>query len=242
MTYTLTCWDCRNEFNHEHNIGVRAYCDDCKKEVKTRNKERMDEYLKLKTEVMFDRALRVMEEQPKVNINDYLEEADIVLEFALSDFSKFASSDEMIVAMELLKNRIHMKKEFKILRYRVDFLLPDYKVALGVDGKLHDFKIEKDSARDIKILNELNKNDTGWEIIRIPTKYIRENIPQLIPAIEALLEERRVTRKQHGGFLPSYYSRTAMYENKRAAKIAGDKDVHSYFKEKLENELKPEEL
>lgn len=242
MTHDLICWRCREGFKNEHNIGSRAYCVNCEDKIKLENKKRLDEYIHLKTEVMFDRALRIIEQQPKLNINDYMEEAGVVLDFALSDSTKFNSSDEMIVAMELLKNRVHMKSEYKILRYRVDFLLPEYKVVLEVDGKLHDFKVNKDSERDIKILNELNKDDEGWEVIRIPTKYVRENVKQLMPAIKGVLKERRKVRKEFGGFLPGNYSKMAFQENKKIAKIAGDRKYYHTSKEKLENELKPKEL
>ena len=199
------CWRCGSY----HNGGYkpqRSYCEDCADKYKEEDKKMMQQYAELKTRVMWRRAVNDIEKQ-SVFMDEYYDEAQAVLEMALNDTAKFQSSQEMMVAMELVRNRIKTKVQHKILRYRVDFLIPDWKVVLEVDGKLHDYKIKKDSDRDVAILTELNKSDSGWEIIRIPTKHIDSNLKQLIPAIKALYNERQRLRRKHGGFLPTYYSK-----------------------------------
>lgn len=199
------CWHCGG-YHSGKNTPARSYCEDCLDEYQKQDKQLMAEYVELKTRVMWRRAVNDIEKQ-SVFMDEYYDEAQTVLEMALNDTGKFQSSQEMMVAMELVRNRVKTKVQHKILRYRVDFLIPDWKVVLEVDGKLHDYKIKKDSDRDIAILTELNKGDSGWEIIRIPTKYIDSNLKQLIPAIKALYNERQRLRRKHGGFLPAYYSK-----------------------------------
>lgn len=199
------CWRCGNYFDGV-NSRHREYCNECAELFKEEDKELMDRYLEKKIRVMWRRAVNNLEKQ-SLRMDDYYYESQAVLDLALSDYSKFRSSPEMMVAMELLKNNIRIKSEYKILKYRVDFLLPDLKVVLEIDGRLHDFRIKKDSNRDVAILTELNKDVSGWEIIRIPTKYIEQNVKQLVPAITALYNERQKLRRKYGGFLPTYYSK-----------------------------------
>jgi Uncharacterized protein conserved in bacteria len=41
------------------------------------------------------------------------------------------------------KKRIHTKVQYPILNYKVDFLLPELKVALEIDGGLHNSRLLK---------------------------------------------------------------------------------------------------
>lgn len=213
-TSSKTCWRCGINFTGTE-THEREYCSDCQEKHEEEDKELLDKYLELKTRVMWRRAVNDLEKQ-WLNMDEYYEESKYVLELALSDYNKFRSSPEMMAGIELLKNRVRAKTEYPILRYKVDFFLPDLKVVLEIDGRLHDFKVKKDSNRDVAILNELNKNDTGWEIIRIPTKYILENVKQLVPAIKAVYEEKQRLRRENGGFIPSYFSKRDLTQQLKA--------------------------
>lgn len=199
------CWQC-GHYHTGNNTPARSYCEGCLEEYEEQDKQFMAEYVEYRMKVMWRRAVNNIEKQ-SVYMDEYYDEAQIVLEMALEDTAKFQSSQEMMVAMELVRNRVKTKAQHKILKYRVDFLIPDWKVVLEIDGRLHDYKINKDSDRGVAILTELNKSTAGWEIIRIPTKHIDDNLKQLVPAIKALYNERQRLRKKHGGFLPTYYSK-----------------------------------
>ena len=196
----LTCWYCGCELASESKrASFRPFHTECQMKFESEQDKLKSDYIKLKSEVMFQRALREMERQDEVFISDYYDEAQLVHEISRNDPFKFQSSDEMITAIELVKKRVHSKVQFKIGRRRVDFLLPDLKVALEIDGALHRFKIGKDSEREIEVMNNLKEKIGGnWEVIRIPTDLIEKNIVRLVPAIKALYNKRQELRKENG--------------------------------------------
>lgn len=237
------CWRCGCYFRGR-NRRFREYCDNCFELFQQEDKQLMNEYLEKKIRIMWRRAVNNLEKQ-NLRMDDYYYEAQLVLELALSDYGKFRSSPEMMAAMELLKNRIKTKAEYKILKYRVDFFLPDLKVVLEIDGRLHDFKVKKDSNRDVAILTELNKEETGWEIIRIPTKYIEQNVKQLVPAIKGLYKERQRLRRKNGGFLPAYYSKHDTAQQLKVIKDLKDEKSNQdvdILEKRFEHEWEPTEL
>lgn len=201
--YIISCWYCgasdMKEYSPSENI--RFFHEDCREEYEKEKKETLDEYVQLKIKVMHERSLRLLEKQGAV-MTDYYDESIAVLEKALEEPGKFASSHEMMTAMELLRNGVRFKPEYTIGRRRVDFLIPEMKVVLEIDGHLHEYKQVADSERDIEILGYLNSEDNGWEVIRIPTKRIEQNIKKLLPAIKALYKHKQYERKKNGGFLP----------------------------------------
>lgn len=109
----------------------------------------------------------------------------------------FQSTEEVMVALELIRLKIKAHHQVKIYNYRIDFILPDYKVALEIDGKLFHGKEKKEyeELRDETIRNKLGD---GWEVIHIDTENINMNITRLMPAIRAVLKRRqRVKEVQH---------------------------------------------
>lgn len=180
----------------------RVFCEGCKEPHETEKQERLKEYLQLKTHVMHERALRILEKQ-HVKMYKYKDGAEVVLEAALKEPEKFASSHEMVAAMELIRHQIKVKTQQKIGRYRLDFLLPELKAVLEVDGYMHRHHKSKDSKRDIDVLSELGP---GWEIVRIPTKYIEQNIKALVTAIKEIKRYKQEARSKNNGMLPLWYS------------------------------------
>lgn len=226
--YMAECWYCNEPvMKPAKNTDVRTYHEDCFKLYMQEKEETNQEYAKLKIEVMFERALRMMEKQGHIRVDDYKEAAEAVHELALRDTTKFDSSHEMIAVMELINNKIKVKVQYRVNRRKIDVLIPELKVALEIDGHLHKFRIGKDSERDIEILNELNKESAGWEVIRIPTKYIEKRVDKLIPAIKALYSEKQKLRAENGGYIPSYYSRHNQSNQLKALEGIYDKSKYT---------------
>lgn len=235
------CWNCNESYEYFYRErSKRALCETCSEKHEKDHKELLENYATLKMRVMADRALRRIEYQKKINIEEYREPYEVVLEMALKNHNKFQSSHEMIATMELLRNRVHTKLQYPVGRKKVDMLLPTMKVALEIDGKLHDFKTLKDSKRDTEILNELNQDGSNWEIVRIPTKYLEQNVSQLIPAIKAIYAEKQRLRRKHGGFLPTYFSKGNSENHIDLLKGVKD-DTKTGIKERIED-LVVEEL
>ncbi|WP_240143885.1 DUF559 domain-containing protein [Liquorilactobacillus mali] len=237
-----TCWYCGkmvalDEFGDP---GERAFHSSCFLKYETERDKTLEDYLKLKSKVSFERALKKIERQNGVNINDYYDDANAVREFIDEKPRTFESSDEIMTAIELVHERIKSKTQFKIGKRRVDFLIPSLHVALEIDGKLHEFKVVKDSNREIEIMENLNKQMGGnWEVIRIPTKYIETNIKQLGKAIAVLYKKRQNERKKNNGFLPTNWSKT-----NKVAQINALNDIEDQTKEtiNLDSVKKPTEL
>lgn len=221
----IKCWKCGKEIEYDltmvrlqlknstkkytklsdtpSHVYKRVFCETCGHEF-TKEKERIkEEYINLKIKTLFERAVGNLEKQ-ELDIYKYEEAIKAVEEYAIENSEKFDSSYEMIAAIILIKNRIEVKMQYKIGRYRVDFYLPDYECILEIDGERHSAKQVHDSKRDVKI-RELLGNE--WEIIRIPTKYLDENAKMLAKAVIELKKDKQRIRAKNQGIIPSYYSK-----------------------------------
>lgn len=216
--YFLPCWKCSTPVSLMTRFPIlRVFCPDCKDEHLVEKEETLKQYIRLKTLVMHERALRILEKQ-EAHLFKYKDASEAVLEFALDDPEKFASSHEMIAAMELIRNGVKVKVQQKIGKHRVDFVIPEFKVVLEIDGYMHDYHKIKDNKRDIELRNELGPE---WEVVRIPTKYIEQNAGALITAIKAIYKFKQDARKANNGILPEWYSSR---EKMHYAKILASKD------------------
>lgn len=204
-SYFLSCWECgalipkitKTTFN-------RVMCDECKTQYEERKIKTLNEYIKLKIEVMYERALRIMEKSEKVNMAEIEEAAKVVYEHAKKDPNAFDSSQEMITAIMLINNRIKIKMQHKVNNHRLDIYIKEWNCGVEVDGKLHEGKELRDSKRDIAIREELGK---GFEIIRIPTKYIESNPMKIVDYIKESYKNKKELRAKYNGILPDNYSK-----------------------------------
>ena len=117
----------------------------------------------------------------------------------------FESTEEIMVALELLKNNVRTKHQVSFGRYRADFVLPDEKIVLEVDGRIYHTKdhINKESIRDNLIVLSLGSD---WEVIRVTDDLINQNITRLVPGIRAVRKRRQALRLENEGMLPDWYS------------------------------------
>lgn len=108
----------------------------------------------------------------------------------LGHSSWFQSTEEVMVAMELIRKGVNAHHQVKIYNYSVDFLLPDMKVVLEIDGKLYHGKDkEKYSEERDRLICEKLGDD--WEIIHIDADNINKNVTRLMAAINAVLKRRK---------------------------------------------------
>jgi len=181
----LKCWECGKTI--EGNITYkRCYCNVCLSKCKEEIASNRKQMVYFKKFFMFERAMELLEKQGH-DFNKHREEIKAVQDKFWDDPDKFDSADEVITAIILVENRIYAKLQYKIDRYQVDFLLPDYHVILEVDGDRHRYSVGKDSVRDESIKYILGDD---WEIIRIPTKCIETDASKLLIAINKVLEVR----------------------------------------------------
>ena len=95
-----------------------------------------------------------------------------------------------MVALELIRRGVKAHHQAKIFDYSVDFLLPDMKVALEIDGRVYHGRDreKKESIRDDVIAWKLGQ---GWEVVRIDTENVNKNVTKLLPGIRAVLNYRK---------------------------------------------------
>lgn len=202
--YFLKCWECGTLVPRSQEIAhYRVMCKDCRKEYESRKVKILSEYIKLKKEVMFERALRIIERSETVNMCEIEEAAKAIQEYALEDLNAFDSSHEMIAAIMLLNCRTRLKFQYEVSNKRIDIYLPEWNCGVEIDGAFHKGNELKDSKRDIAIRKEMGQQ---FEIIRIPTKYIEKNPNKIADYVKSSYKCKKQLRKKYNGILPGHYS------------------------------------
>lgn len=184
--YTYICKTCR---------ANAAYID---KEI--RKEEDFD-----KKEKKYENALKRMAKMiPRREAPQYTSACERVHK-KLHENGWFDSTEEIMVAIELIKNGLKIKHHYRVGgRFEADYVIPSMKVVLEVDGKVfHNGRKEKEVLRDEFIKNTLGEE---WEIVRISDDLINQNIRKLVSAITAVVEKRKKLRAENGGTLPEWYA------------------------------------
>lgn len=213
----VKCWKCGKTISTKM-FNLRLYCDDCKIKYESEYNEKLEAYLILKAEFMLDRAFKILENQNvPINILEYKECGETIAEYNKENhYSKFDSDYEMVAAMQLLKDKINIKIHPKIATHRADFVLKEEKVVLEIDGFLHEHSLDKDYNIDAKMYKELGRE---WEVVRIPTNYIENNISALYEAIMEIKLYKQKLRKQNNGIIPEWYSKREKQNMNKLLKI-----------------------
>ena len=95
------------------------------------------------------------------------------IEVAKGRSYQYGSIPEAMVAIELLKNKYKIVPQQKIGKYKVDFVIPQIKVVLEVDGKLYHSDIRAEGERDFVIHQSLG---IKWMVIHYPAEYVTKDI------------------------------------------------------------------
>ena len=197
----ILCWECGkvahrtriteyDGFSYTEkpiSIWNRCYCEECKAKLDKQEKEEMELYIKLKKKEMFLKACCLLEKQ-ETKMYEYKDAIEVVREHLEKNPDKYDSSYEVLAAIILVHNRIYTKMQYKVGKYQVDFLLPEWLVVLEIDGERHKHRKEYDTKRDIYIQNALGE---GWDIVRIKTDYLDMNAKKLPEAIEKVIDYRQ---------------------------------------------------
>jgi len=114
-----------------------------------------------------------------------------------------------MVALELTKQSIPYKHQVKINRYHVDFVLYDEKIVIEIDGPAYHRPDTKDAEkfRDNIIILALGPE---WEIVRIPTERINQNVKRVYKAVVAVRNQRKKIRAMYNGQLPGFQTNNAV--------------------------------
>ena len=102
----------------------------------------------------------------------------------------FQSTEEIMVGLELIRHKVKAFHQVSVYEYRVDFVLPEYKAVLEIDGPVYHGKDQR-AQQEIRDEVITDKFGEGWEIIHISTECINKNITRLLPAIREILRRRK---------------------------------------------------
>lgn len=188
---TIICWSCEKDVPVIE-PGKRHWCSNCLEEYERQRSEDLELYLRARSKMMLDRALLILEKQKSVEILFYKEASEVVANKIKEKPNSFDSAHEMVAVMELLRRKVHITLHPPAIgKHRVDLMLPEEKKILEVDGYMHKLKKEKDQIFNREVLEVLGD---GWEIIRVPTEFIENNIINLVPVIRKKKEALTVKR------------------------------------------------
>lgn len=182
-TYFIPCHICGASVpNWGYKRNLKYTCESCRdKLIEKMSEEKKQDTKEKKLNWAIKRISKV------ANIKKY-EEAIIELRKELNVKGWYQSTEEIMVGLELRKRKVPYIHQYKLKDYKLDFVIPDFKVVLEVDGIFHSKeKKDKELLRD-----EIIKFNLGddWEIIHIKTEYINTNITKTIPAIKCIKEYR----------------------------------------------------
>lgn len=205
--YFPLCASCGKEVpNWGYIRGKNYLCKECKTEKALIDKQTSCEESAELKEKKFKNAVERILKVIKLKDEDKYVTAAEKIHNNLHKAGWFDSTEEIMVAIELLKNGIKTRHQVKFgNRYRADFVLLELKVVLEVDGVcFHNERTkQKEELRDSLILASLGAE---WEVIRITDELINKNITKLLPAIKSIVSERKKVREKNNGLLPYWYT------------------------------------
>ncbi len=171
--------------------GTSYTCPECRKELVRQEIEKKQQKTDVGKSAKLDDAVKRISKH--TNISDY-DRAIKSVEKCLNHPGWFQSTEEIMTALELVRNGIKTHHQVRIFDYTVDFVLPELKVALEIDGSIYHGKDKQEwqTMRDEVIANKLGD---GWQVVRISTDDINTNITRLLPAIKGVLKYRRSKRR-----------------------------------------------
>lgn len=179
------CGVCGKSYNCTYMPRKNPICPDCKS-IDKGNKNLYDVARK---ESKFDEATyrikKMVKDFPKYD------NSIKVIHQCLHHEKWFQSTEEIMVGIELIKNRVKAIHQQKIGRYKVDFVLPELKTILEVDGKIYHGDKFAEGKRDGLILLTMGLD---WHIVRIDTDKINNSIQSLLPAIKAIIAKQNESR------------------------------------------------
>lgn len=202
--YYPKCHLCGSEIACDSYSSKKTYtCKSCKHKLDFLESENGRLQNEQEKEKKYHKAVLRIEKARKIYKEDYSYAFKRIYEHL---FRKgwFQSTEEIIVACELLFNKVKVRHQVKIGNYRADFVLPDEKIVLEVDGKIFHDKSKRDAewVRDTFILLTLGE---GWEVIRVSDKFVNENIGLILSSVKRRKKELERVREQNKGSLPKWH-------------------------------------
>lgn len=174
----MKCLMCENEFKKKNQDCI---CPKCQEKIKFVKKIEMVDKAKRKLETP---KCKEMHSYKKTLVSEYAEK---VKERILSGKDTFDSIPEVMLAIQLERIGLKYYSQKKIGDCKVDFVIPQIKVILEIDGEIYHKDNDKAFLRDRKIMSLVGEN---WEIIHIDASMVPKYTWNLKEALPFIIEER----------------------------------------------------
>ena len=175
--YYIPCEICGREIKRtSYSRSFNYLCDYCKGVVRKKQKIEINNNLKTKAEIRFEKAIDELKKQVY-----YYESYDKYIEKKRTKTEKYGSIPEVMVAIELLRLGYRIIPQQKVGKYSVDFAIPKEKIVLEIDGCI--YHSAKNNVREAEIQIMLGMD---WKIIHIPAEFIRKDIKKLKNIIDKI--------------------------------------------------------
>ncbi|MHB8172737.1 MAG: endonuclease domain-containing protein [Thermincolia bacterium] len=191
--FVTPCADCKTEvvkqWKPKKNIVFK--CKECREKEKSSSlKNQISELTKLRRT---EDAKRIITRQFG-SLEGY-EKPFRLIGKKLNTPGWFQSTNEVLAAAELIRCKIKAVHQAKIRRWKADFVLPELKVVLEIDGGYHKMKPGQHQQEEIRDAGILSKLGLSWDVIRIDEHLIQDNLQDLVPTIKRIIAKKRKFRK-----------------------------------------------
>jgi len=165
----------------------RYACPECRKEAVAQERAEKEGAILSKKEKKLEMAIKRISKM--TDIEAYTD-AITQVRNSIDQQGWYQSTEEIMVALELLRCHVVAHRQVKVFEYTVDFVLPDLKVVLEIDGNpFHRSERRKyEETRDDVIGYKFGSD---WDVIHIKTDVLNMNITKLLPAIRAIKANRK---------------------------------------------------
>lgn len=122
---------------------------------------------------------------------DVSKEICLVRKRVMNGIDKFSSLQEAMVAIQLEKQNIKYESQKEINGKTVDFLLPELKIILEIDGELYHTDENQEFLRDRQIMRGIGEK---YEIVHIEADSVPRYTWNLKESLVYIVEERKEQR------------------------------------------------
>ena len=171
--YLIPCEKCGRKNRRTQFSLLRTYiCEYCRKGIKIIKKTFEAEQ---NGETVYDRRFA---SAVKKIVKQYNDQKGYEKAISIAESRKmcYGSIPEAMVAIELVKQKFKIIPQQKIGKFIVDFVIPDLKIILEIDGKI----FHKDSAvegnRDAYLKNMIGLD---WLILHVSTDYVLRDVKKV---------------------------------------------------------------
>lgn len=171
-----TCLICGAEFESGK---TNAYsCDKCESKIRLIKKMEMIDKAQKELE---KRTGKMKSFKPKRDMSRYVK---LVKERVMNGIDNFSSMPEAVVAIQMERTGLKYETQKDIAGKKADFVIPEIKIILEIDGELYHTDEDKSFLRDRQIMAVVGEE---WEIVHIHTKEVpmytwnlRESLPFVV--------------------------------------------------------------